>query len=283
MISSSLISEIERALSNYIGGSVRILRQSAVSGGCINHAHKLETTSGNYFLKFNSRSRFPGMFEAEARGLQLLNKTNTIRVPEVIIAGEHQAFSFIVLEFLEQGKQKPDYWENAGRQLAQLHKVSSTHFGLDHDNYIGSIAQSNKNQKDWVTFFMEERILPLGAELVSSYEDKLRQRLQELIPVEKPSMIHGDLWNGNIMCAPDGSACFFDPAVYYGHREMDLAMTRLFSGFPPAFYGAYHEEFPLQSGFEERVDLYNLYPLLVHVKLFGGSYAHQVEDILRRL
>ncbi len=283
MISSSLIAHLEEVWTIEFGEPLRILGNSPISGGCINHSHKLETTAGNLFVKFNSTARYPALFEEEARGLLILQEAKAIHVPEVILTGDHQAFSFIVLEFLESGIERDDYWENAGMQLAKLHKVSAKNFGLDHDNYIGSIPQSNHRHDDWISFFLEERILAIGSDIVSPYRDKLERTLHEKIPLEVPSLLHGDLWNGNIMCGVEGTACFFDPAIYFGHREMDLAMTRLFGGFAPVFYKAYHSAFPLREGFNERVDLYNLYPLLVHVKLFGGSYAQQVLDILKRL
>jgi len=283
MISPSLIAHLEKVLAEKLGTAFHIFNNNAVSGGCINHAHKLETTSGNYFLKFNSKVRFPGMFESEAKALEILKKTKTISVPEVICTGDHEAFAFIVLEFIESGSPSADYWEKAGIQLAMLHKTSSQQFGLAQNNYIGSLNQSNKAHEEWVSFFIEERILAIGSEIVNPYRDKLDRRLNEIIPGERPALLHGDLWSGNIMCDYNGLPCFFDPAIYYGHREMDLAMTRLFGGFPKQFYEAYNEEFPLAVGFNERVDYYNLYPLLVHVKLFGGTYIDQVLAILKRL
>jgi len=283
MISPSLIAHLEKVLAEKLGTAFHIFNNNAVSGGCINHAHKLETTSGNYFLKFNSKARFPGMFGAEAKGLEILKNTKTISVPEVICTGDHEAFSFIILEFIESGSPNKDYWEKAGAQLAMLHKTTEQKFGLDHNNYIGSLVQSNIQHEEWTSFFSEERILYIGSEIVKPYRDKLERKLNEIIPGEKPALLHGDLWSGNIMSDYNGLPCFFDPAVYYGHREMDLAMTRLFGGFPKEFYEAYHEEFPLADGFNERVDYYNLYPLLVHVNLFGGSYVDQVLAILKRL
>ncbi len=283
MISAGFIKHLENVLTTDFGQTFRILRTSAVSGGCINHAHKLETTAGNYFLKYNSNARYPGMFEAEAKGLEILKNTGTIHVPDVIRVGVFHAFSFILLEFIESEKPAKNYWEKAGLQLANLHRCTSTLFGLDHNNYIGSIPQSNKQGKYWIDFFLEERLLAIGAEIVNPFIDKLEKRVEQHFPIENPSLSHGDLWSGNIMPGAGGEAFFYDPAIYYGHREMDLSMTRLFGGFPNEFYEAYNSFYPLQSGFQERMDLYNLYPLLVHVKLFGGSYLEQALGILKRL
>jgi len=283
MISPPLIAHLEKVLARIFGTTFHVFQISLVSGGCINHAHKLETSAGNFFLKFNSKLRFPGMFEAEAKGLKLLKSTGTINVPEVICTGEFEALSFILLEYIESGKHSSDHWERAGHQLAKLHKKCETNFGLDHSNYIGSLGQSNTWHEEWISFFMKERILAIGSKIVEPYRDKLEKKLYDIFPEEPPALLHGDLWSGNIMCEHNGHPVFFDPAVYYGHREMDLAMTKLFGGFPGQFYTAYDREYPLAAGFDERVDFYNLYPLLVHVKLFGGSYLDRVLTILKRL
>ena len=170
--------------------------------------------------------------------------------------------------------------------------MSAVSFGLDHDNYIGSLAQSNKKHADWISFFMEERIRPqlklaMDKKLIDEGTvkqfDKLFDHFDRLIPKEKPALLHGDLWNGNFLVSDSSRAALIDPAVYFGHREMDLAMTTLFGGFDSEFYRAYDEVFPLEKGFEKRVDIHNLYPLLVHVNLFGGGYVRQVKAVLNNL
>ena len=153
MISVAFLKHLDNILASDLGQSFRILRTSVLSGGCINHAHKLETTAGNYFLKYNSNARYPGMFEAEAKGLEILKNTGTIHVPDVIRVGVFHAFSFILLEFIESEKPAKNYWEQAGLQLANLHRCTSTLFGLDHNNYIGSLPQSNNQEKNWIGFF----------------------------------------------------------------------------------------------------------------------------------
>ncbi|REJ80167.1 MAG: ketosamine-3-kinase [Bacteroidetes bacterium] len=274
---------IERKLSEEIGLQVKILHIYEVSGGCINRGQKLETTAGNFFTKTNSEARFPGMFEAERKGLELLKSTGTINLPDCLMSGVWNQQSFLLLEFIEAGKRKQDYWEKCGRQLANLHKHSQDKFGLDHNNYIGSLQQTNTYSKSWTEFFLEERLMKIGQDLISPYYDLLRKRIEEIVPHEKPALLHGDLWNGNLLTGPEGEAYFIDPSVYYGHREMDLAMTELFGGFPSEFYASYNEAFPQNPGFKIRRDLYNLYPLLVHVKLFGVGYAQQVKSILHSL
>jgi fructosamine-3-kinase len=172
-----------------------------------------------------------------------------------------------------------------------MHRQTNDKFGLDHDNYIGSLNQSNKFHSTWAEFFIEERLMP---QLKIAFDNKIIQRsftrladqlfprLHNLCPVERPALLHGDLWSGNFMPTQDGSPCIYDPAVYYGHREMDIAMTKLFGGFDDNFYDAYNENFPLEKEWLKRVDLCNLYPLLVHVNLFGGSYIRQAETTLKQ-
>jgi protein-ribulosamine 3-kinase len=259
-------------------------------GGCINQGGKLTTAIGSFFLKWNGDKKFPGMFEAESQGLQLLHHQNALRIPQVVGHGEKGPHQFLLLEFIEQKSRSKNYWEQLGQRLASIHRCSSEFFGLDHDNYIGSLQQYNHHNSNWINFFIEQRLdaqvrlaIKSGA-VDGAWEKKfesLYAKLPSLIAVEKPSLIHGDLWSGNLITDETGEPCLIDPAVYYGNRESDLAMTRLFGGFSGEFYSAYEEAFPLPPGAERRVDLYNLYPLLVHVNLFGGSYVHSVEGILR--
>lgn len=262
---------------------MKIISRTAVGGGSINSCSRVVTDGGIYFLKENSAERFPGMFEAEAKGLALLRNTNTFCVPGIILQESGRLF----LEWLEKDKGS---WRDAGKKLAQLHKNTSTTFGLDHDNYIGSLPQSNKQHTTWTEFFAAERMLPqlklardqkkIDAALVAKGENFCRA-LDEIFPAEPPALLHGDLWSGNFFFSSQGPS-IFDPAVYYGHREMDLAMAKLFGGFDEEFYKGYEEEFPLEKNWEARVDLCNLYPLLVHVNLFGGGYAGEVKNILAK-
>lgn len=286
-----LLNEIEEKLKESLFPELKIINSSPVSGGCINNGCKIETSEGSFFLKYND-DRFPGMFEKEAAGLALLNKTGTPRVPEVIFTGKTGSEKiFILLEWISSSTKKSAFSDTFGRQLAKLHSHTRDSFGLDHDNYIGSLPQYNDSRAGWTEFFIEQRLIPqvkmtrdargLPGDVVRKME-KLYQRLEDLFPPEKPALLHGDLWGGNFMADENGEPAIFDPAVYFGHREMELAFTKLFGGFDKDFYTSYNNSFPLEKGFEERVDIYNLYPLLVHVNLFGESYLFQVQQILKR-
>lgn len=270
---------------------VRIFASHPLSGGDINSAVRIETTIGNFFVKWNQANTYPEMFEKEAKGLQLLQSLGQLRIPQVKFVDSAGGYSFLVLEYLEQAPHETNFWQNFGRGLAKLHKNSVNYFGLDHDNYIGSLPQSNRKKNNWIDFLIEERLnfqlrLARDSHLVDSTilsaSERLFKRLNESIPVEPSALLHGDLWSGNFRIGNNGEACLIDPAVYYAHREMDIAMTKLFGGFNVSFYEAYNQEFPLEKGWEQRLDICNLYPLLVHVNLFGGSYISQVSSILKR-
>jgi fructosamine-3-kinase len=262
-----------------------------IAGGCINNGGKLTTSHGNYFLKWNDAAKFPEMFKAEAKGLKLLAQSKTIYIPHVIGTGKAESFQFLVLEFISASYRPEHYWRDFGVQLAALHQTTATSFGLEHDNYIGSLPQQNTLQDSWIDFFIRHRLdVQLRLAERSALADKsllhnfetLYKKLPDLLVIEKPALLHGDLWSGNIMVNQQGAPGLIDPAVYFGHREIDIAMTQLFGGFHPEFLQVYHEAFPLQPGVEDRLQLYNLYPLLVHVNLFGASYLAQVKSILRR-
>lgn len=266
---------------------------SAVGGGCINNGGKLSLQGGiHHFVKWNHLERFPGMFDVEARGLNLLRSSDSIAVPGVVHSGTAARYQYLVLDYIDEGRRLPDYWYRFGRQLAAMHRHSTPAHGLDHDNYVGSLPQKNDPDSSWISFFIHRRLEPqlrravddgrIDRSAVAGFE-RLFAKLQELLPEESPSLLHGDLWGGNIMITSAGEPCLIDPAVYFGHREVDLAMTQLFGGFDHAFLDSYHEEFPLIPGYRERFEIYNLYPLLVHVNLFGGIYVHQVVSIVDQL
>lgn len=269
---------------------VRVSGFNPASGGCINNGGELQTNAGSYFIKWNNANRFPNMFKAEAIGLELLYSKKCISIPNVILVDEVDGLQFICMEFIRSAPPVKKYWSILGERLAILHKNSSEQFGLDHDNYIGSLAQNNTFRKSWIDFFIEQRLevqLLLGEKnkLVDASMrkkfDALHKRLNELLPEEKPALLHGDLWSGNLHTNQKGEPCLIDPAVYYGHREAELAFTKLFGGFDLEFYEAYNDELPIEPEFDQRIEIYNLYPLLVHANLFGAGYIRQVRQILQ--
>jgi len=261
------------------------------SGGCINNALKLSTNKGDFFLKW--QTGIPeDMFEKEVEGLKLLAATDCIKIPQVIAYGKLEGKHYLLMENIESTSPASNYWEDFGVSLAGMHKNNSSEkYGLDHDNYIGKLPQSNKFQENWIYFFVERRLeyqlkLAIKNQLVSNdFIDRYRKLynlLPGLLPVDQPALLHGDMWSGNVMVGNDGKVCLIDPAVYYGHREIELAFTQMFGGFGYEFYSAYTATFPLEPGFDERVEIYNIYPHMVHVNLFGTSYLSGVECVLRR-
>jgi len=264
----------------------KIVSSRIQSGGDINHASIVEMSkSDSYFLKWNG-SAPEHMFETESKGLKMLSGANTdLIIPEVVEVGKN----FLLLSLLVPGSGNSDSAYDFGTGLAKLHQHSADTFGLDHDNFIGKLPQNNHQHQNWADFFVSERIEPqieLGIQS-GKFESGLipivnafHKAVQNLFPNEQPALLHGDLWSGNYMFTKDGAASIYDPAVYYGHREMDIAMTRLFGGFSSDFYKGYNSEYPLADGFEERIELCNLYPILVHANLFGGGYIQRAKEIL---
>jgi len=279
-----------KALINQLGFNIELNSTQSVGGGDINKAYHLNTSVGDFFVKKNSASRFPHMFQKEAQGLKILADADEILVPEVITFGEEDDVAFLVLKFIKSSGKSENFWDDFGKRLANIHQHTNDHFGLDHDNYIGSLHQSNRKHDNWSDFFREERLDfqvkmardhgNAGNDTVRAFE-RFYRKLDEIFPVEAPSLIHGDLWGGNYMINEKGEAVIIDPAVYYGHREMDMGMSKLFGGFSADFYVAYNQQYPLENGWQERLDYCNLYPLMVHVNLFGGGYLNSVKSILR--
>ncbi|HMO33049.1 MAG TPA: fructosamine kinase family protein [Lacibacter sp.] len=261
-----------------------------VSGGDINQCWRLEVNGGPVFLKFNQAAPFPGMLQQEAAGLNQLRKGLAV-VPQVLQYGEADQWQYLFLSWIAQEPSGPRFWEAAGRALAELHRCSAPAFGQMPDNYIGRLPQRNPDHPDWPSFYAQVRILPLVGQLVEQGAldaSALRQaeqccnRLPHLFPEEPPALLHGDLWSGNICCTTGQQPALFDPAVYYGHREMDLGMTLLFGGFHSRFYDAYAECYPPEKNWRRRLPLTQLYPLVVHACLFGGHYITEVRSILRK-
>jgi fructosamine-3-kinase len=266
-------------------------RAIPVAGGDINQSFRLEGRDGAlYFLKLNSADRH-AMFDAEAAGLNSIAATGTIRVPHAITTGSAEGMSYLVLEHLSLGGQGDA--STLGQQLAALHRHTADRHGYTQDNFIGTTVQPNGWTANWIDFWREQRLgfqLQLAAD--NGYGGELQRlgtRLMSELPaffdgyVPQPSLLHGDLWGGNHGFLADGTPAIFDPACHYGDRECDLAMTALFGGYPPSFYAAYQDVWPLAPGHEHRRDLYNLYHILNHANLFGGSYARQAENVMRSL
>lgn len=280
----------EAILFKTFGHEIEIKDIRFISGGSINTAARVSTLEGTFFVKFN-HSEHEDMFEKEAKGLMLLQDTNALCIPEVVGFGEYNDKSYLVLEFIENGGQRPDFWQEFGRSLSVLHSHTHSSFGLSFDNYIGSLEQRNQYYENGIDFFVEKRLRPMVG--LALYNGLITQNLRDcfehfypllphLLPDEKPSLLHGDLWSGNFLPNPYGYVCLVDPAPYYGLREAEIAFTHLFGGFDDEFYEAYNEAYRLTPNFQSRIQIYNLYPLLVHVNLFGKSYLPPIERLLRR-
>lgn len=282
---------IARRIGEVTGSPFELKSSQWIGGGCINDAVLLGDGSRNWFVKFNDASRLE-MFEAEAEGLKEMAASRTIRVPEPLCSGVDGARSYLVMEYIEMGRSHRGSGEQAGRELAAMHRTEAKAFGWSRDNTIGSTPQHNAFMDDWIDFWRERRLgFQLGLAARKGFDGRLQQqgeRLLERFPALMghevvPSLLHGDLWGGNIAYDHDGNPVIFDPAVYYGDREADLAMTELFGGFGSGFYAAYSEAWPLDSGYRVRKVLYNLYHILNHFNLFGGGYLAQAQSMIDRL
>ena len=281
--------KICQLLEPVFGQKIYIQSTTPTGGGCINETSVLQLSNGErVFLKQNNHPP-KDFFTAEAKGLQLLAQAvKGPRIPKPL-AWQN---SFLVLEYIEESTPGPDFTTRFAQSLAELHKVSHKNFGLDHDNYIGSTPQKNTPVSNGLDFFRDQRLraqqelarqsgkLPLSTDKDLSI---LCERLANYFNIsnEKPALSHGDLWSGNYFPDQNQVPCIFDPAVYFGLREADLAMTELFGRLPQKFYDAYHEVFPMNPGYAERKDLYNLYHLLNHLNLFGGSYLNSVKQVIK--
>lgn len=292
--------KIEQKISSSIGEQFQLKKQSEIGGGDTNQAYRIEgvieensqNKAVSFFIKFNQKSQFD-MFAAEAAGLQEIEKAQAIRVPHVICSGVEKNQSYLVLENLSLAAGGADSAKRLGQQLARMHKVTSQQFGWSRDNTIGSTPQINTQIENWVDFWREHRLgfqLNLAKQNGASHSlymkgEKLLNNLEYFFTGYEPkaSLLHGDLWSGNYGYLKNGEPVIFDPAVYFGDRETDIAMTELFGGFPAEFYSAYNEAWPLAKGYQQRKVLYNLYHILNHYNLFGGGYAMQAERMMEQL
>lgn len=266
----------------------------SVGGGCINNGLEVVCDDGaaaiKYFIKWNE-DRIEDLFEKEAHGLSILSANTNFTIPTVLGHGSYGIRNFLILEHIESNIPNPDFWDSFGEQLAKMHRVSQQEYGLDHPNYIGKLPQVNHVHRNWIDFFIANRLEPqLGMavyhnKISTAFAKKFKylySQLPGILTDEPPALLHGDLWSGNFMVDGKGSPCLIDPAVYYGHREIEIAFTQLFGGFDNRFYQSYQESYPLEPDFSTRAEIYNLYPLLVHVNLFGESYLSGIERVIRK-
>lgn len=282
MLPDSIRASVESELNTHIKNVQRC------SGGDINQAVRLQTAGADYFVKWHTKSP-PEMFPLEAKGLRLLAGATDLKIPAVIAANDDPAY--LVLEWLEQGRKTQATDVALGEGLAALHLNHAEQHGLDHDNYIALLYQPNTQTGSWAFFYGEQRIRAQmniarkANKLSSGLEQDLEtliNRLPQLVPETEASLMHGDLWGGNVMVLEGGHPAIIDPAVYYGHREVELAMTELFGGFSREFYDAYNSVYPIDKGYNQRRSLYQLYPMMTHMNLFGGGYTSRVQSIVRQ-
>jgi protein-ribulosamine 3-kinase len=279
-------------LSAALGRPVAPQPAQGVHGGCINNSYRWESAGGPLFVKLAATSSL-ATFEAEAEGLKELGNAGAVRVPGVLAVGSAANYAFLALEWIDLAPASGSAQALLGEQLARQHRIASSRFGWSRDNTIGSTEQPNAWTEDWPTFFREHRLrFQLDLAHRNGHGTRLHERGTELLQrmhlfftshAPTASLLHGDLWGGNAGADSAGAPVIFDPAVYYGDRETDLAMTRLFGGFSASFYSAYESVWPLPHGAADRVDLYNLYHVLNHLNLFGASYLQQAVGTIDRL
>lgn len=291
LINQNFQSHLTECFSRFYNEHVELTHGESVPGGDISQSYILFTTKGKYFIKVNAALFGLDFFEKEARGLATLANAGTLKVPRPLFDGKFHQQIYVVMEYLERGTPAPDFWSDFGRSIAGLHRHTREQYGLDYDNYIGKLHQLNESRPTWHEFYSSQRIMPLvykaeknkmlNSETVH-HAEQMCAKLSSLVPEEQPALLHGDLWKGNFMVYETGKAAIYDPSVFYGHREFDLAIARLFGGYEEEFYQAYEEAYPLIPGHVERQDIFQLYHLLAHLLLFGGHYKEDVKNILKK-
>lgn len=272
--------------------STTILSSSPLSGGDISNVYILETKVQKFVLKTNKSPQALMMFQVEQIGLEAIAATKTIATPQILLCDIYQGTAFLLMEYIATKRPDNSDFQRLGIALGQLHQITNISFGWRQDNFIGSLPQSNSSHNSWLDFYIFERLLPQfqlakQKQLLSPKEiptkNTLLKKGKALFKNSQPSLLHGDLWNGNFLIARDGTPFLIDPAVYYGHAEVDIAMTHLFGGFGAAFYTAYYELHPPNKGAAIRQDWYQLYYLLVHLNMFGRGYYGQIKQILNNI
>jgi fructosamine-3-kinase len=282
-------SDLHKIISQKFAHLGALQKVQTLSGGSINEAYRFNFEKQSVFVKHQPEGDLPQFFSKETAGLELLAQS-PFALPKILTFCDDGP-AYLALSFEESGTKATDFERSFGVNLAAMHRLSDTKFGLNTWNYIGKLKQENQQHNNWPEFFASQRILPLvrlarnkgffSARFLTQV-DGLLSRVEKWVPQEPPALLHGDLWSGNYHVNSEGKPMLIDPAVYYGHREMDLAMMHLFGGFPKAIFEGYNQAYPLEPGWKERLDLHNLYPILVHVNLFGGSYAQQAQSIVER-
>jgi len=280
--------DIQQKIEDFAGE--KIVNSHSIGGGSIASTQWMETESGRRFvLKTGAQDK--KMFPCEANGLRELEKAEAIHIPHVYLAEE----DFLLMDYVEAAPQKKDFWEQFGRRFAKMHRYRGGQYGFHEDNFIGHTEQKNiagkHQQQDWKAFYFEKRLLyqynlaesrGLASPKLTKGFREIESKIDDIIgdSAEYPALLHGDLWSGNFIVDEKGEPCLIDPAVYYGQREADLAMTKVFGGFSPRFYDAYEEAFPLPPGHRQRENIYKLYHILNHLNLFGAGYLGQAEGLL---
>ena len=279
MVSKSIQSIVESSL------SLEILSFKRLHGGDINDVFLLRTNAKDLVIKLNTNHKLKNLFAYEKEGLETLRKTHTFKIPKALLQGTTKNTDFLILEYIDQKTATNVAWKSFGEQLAHLHQYTSNQFGFPSSNYIGSLPQHNNYCDTALSFYITQRLIPqFKLASLNGYtfkeEDVFYIFLEKNIPEEKPALIHGDLWSGNYLIAQNETPCLIDPSVSFFHREMDIAMMHLFGGFHEEIFQTYNEIFPLKHAWKERLQLWQLYYLLVHLNLFGNSYYPSVKNIL---
>lgn len=281
-----LTTEIKEIL--FENTSEKVMSVEALSGGDINYVYKCILENQTVVIKINDKDLYPEMFEKEKLGLKLLSNSSFV-IPKVLSVGQKNQKAYIIIEYI--AKRKPLNWELFGRNLAFLHNINKDTFGLNHDNYIGSLKQINKSKDSWIDFYVENRILYLIEIAIDKglmeYKsankiESLSKKIESIVPKKKPSLLHGDLWSGNLISDLEGNPTLIDPAVYFGHSDIDWAMLHLFGNPPNHAIDSYNEIIPIDYNWKDSLEIHQLYPLLVHLILFGRGYYESVMKIIKK-
>jgi len=282
---------LNQFLSDKLSLRISTLKFYPVGGGSINETCQvIVNDQTKFFLKVNSATKYPNLFRKEKRGIEFLKDQKIFRIPSVIAHHEFDNYQILLLDWIEGGLKTERFWRKFGEQLATLHQITNTYFGFEEDNYMGGLPQQNDHHNNWPEFFVNCRLRPqvdiaranrsLHSKHLKAFENLYRE-LRNIFTSEQPALLHGDLWSGNFMCDEDSDPVLIDPAVYFGHRSIDLAMTTLFGGFEGAFYQAYNYHLPFPTNYKEQWEICNLYPLLIHLNLFGSGYLGRIARILQ--